>query len=418
VPAEVPPTVTTETLRNGLRVISYEDAARDDVAPAAALLVPFEPAAEPVGLEGTAAVLVRLAIAGTDRDTEHGSPSARALGLGAMLTAIHDGATLGWSVTGTPAAGGPDSDPNPLLAIVLDVAITPELPGTALASDADRWRARLESDPDLATHAAQRWAAALALGFGRPVGVEPTALALGDIHREAVIRVHRRLVRPERAVVVLTGPLSPPMRARLAAWRADSMQGTPPDQPCPAPRVTGDHPPTYALRAPDEHAVVAARPVPGLGERGRAAWDAFMTRAALLPPPSGFQFALREAGGQAAAAIRWQPGAAPELAAAWQTWLSRIEASFGRAPARAAIARTPLELARRALFPSTSDGGADETPGGLAPRGHGKQVDVSPVLTALQSDAWSVTVVVADVTPPGVPTISRDRALCPTPAPE
>ena len=200
VPAEVPPAVTTETLDNGLRVLLYKDAAADGVAPGAALLVPFDPAAEPVGLEGASAVLVRLAIAGTDRDTEHGSPSARALGLGAMLTAVHDGAALGWSVAGTPAVSGPETDPNLLLAAVLDVAIRPELPGTALASDADRWRARLESDPDLATQAALRWAVALALDFGRPVGTTPTTRALGDIHREAMIRVHRRLVRPERAM--------------------------------------------------------------------------------------------------------------------------------------------------------------------------------------------------------------------------
>ncbi|MCC6623296.1 MAG: hypothetical protein IT385_18705 [Deltaproteobacteria bacterium] len=212
------------------------------------LWFPVDPRADPIGLEGLPRVLVTLA-------TSEGQE--RAAAYGATLEGFSDGAIAGWRISG-PAASFES-----LALIVLDLALDPRLPGTELATLAERWRERLRVRPGEAREAARRWAAALAVGEGRPIGVEPTDGTLALLMREDLVRLHRQLVRPERLRVASSHPIGPALAERLATSPGPA---PPPPRACAAP--TGR---SFALPGSEPWDVVAAlAPEPEVAEWRRA----------------------------------------------------------------------------------------------------------------------------------------------------
>ncbi|MFO0750053.1 MAG: hypothetical protein U1F43_30945 [Myxococcota bacterium] len=184
----------------------------------AAFTVSFEadPDEDPIGLEGATDLLVELlATEGQER----------AAAYGATLEAFREAGRAGWRIR------GPDAAFEQMAAIVLDLALDPRLSGTELATRTERWRERLRVRPDAVVEAARRWAAALATGHGRPVGLEPSDNALATVNREDLVRLHRRLVRPARRTISASHPLGPELTQRLADAAPSARPSAPGDAP-------------------------------------------------------------------------------------------------------------------------------------------------------------------------------------------
>jgi len=282
------------------------------------LWLPLDPAEDPIGLEGLPRVLVALA-------TSEGQE--RAAAYGATLEGFVDGRVAGWRIT------GPEASFESLALIVLDVALDPRLPGTELATLAERWRERLRVAPDAALTSTRRWAVALALGVGRPIGVEPTDATLALLVREDLVRLHRQLVRPERMRFASSHALGPAVLERLAAAPGPPR---PPPRPCPAPVAS-----SFALSGPAMRDVVAAVAPAAEAE----AW-----RVALAPLSRRPSFAAAEVQ-QLGEAVVLVVDDATDAARAWHEILPRLGPSASLPPGLA----TPAWVRVRSGDPATPD---------------------------------------------------------------
>lgn len=229
-------------------MITIEEPTPAPVEASFALTFAADPADDPIGLEGLTQILVALAAS---------EGQARAAAYQATLSPIHDGRVAGWKIVGPRAAFVQ------LATIVIDIALDPRLPGTELATRTERWREQLRVRPDASIEAARRWAAALASGHGRAIGVEPTDATLATVNREDLVRLHRELARTATWQLDASEPLPPELDARVRDFFGPR---TKQPRPCPAPRDRAYRMPG---RAGSELVVVRAARAP---DADREAW--------------------------------------------------------------------------------------------------------------------------------------------------
>jgi len=207
-----------------------------------------------------------LLASANDPSPDH-PPAARALGLGAMLMPIAHGNLFGWAIY------GPGEAQAEALRLLSDVALRPSFPATALQIRGARERQRIVStgEGELGTLIAV--AVGHALGLGRPLRLEAPASLCDSLHREDVVRHWRRWVRPEHAVLVVSG------RAELGSgwteWRN-------PTEVPPTPTTCLPHGQSAHLIVSSEEPggdvlLLLAAAIPGLGTPERSALSAWFS---------------------------------------------------------------------------------------------------------------------------------------------
>lgn len=347
VEAEAVAPVEIERLGTGARVVEWSRPGREQEL---VVLMVAEPELEPLGLEGAMGLLVELSLEaagepGAGRD--EASPRARALALGGRLEVVADGALIGWRLVLMPCAACGPGEPGEALRLerawelLLDVALLPELPASTVTRRAEQLRDRLLARVDTMERAAWRWAAALAVGIGRPAGAGPTEEAAANVHREALVRLHRSVVSPERMVLVGPG-LSERTKGRLRTL-----------EPVTRRRVECPAPPQLAFGLAGAGAVnaVEARRAPGLGVMGRDALEDALMAARRDPVLGRRRVELVDLGGSAALV---DGGAGSEQSL--EAWLLAAQDLAATREAETAAARDALGVARDVLFGSAAPG--------------------------------------------------------------
>ena len=216
---------TEAKLANGLRVIV---ARREGVPLVSAELVALSGAeVDPPRLAGLASLSASLMTQGTKRHTAPElAAAAEALGGSLDSGAGWNQATVGITVT-TPKLDA-------ALALVAEVArepvFAPEEIERLRTQTLDQLKVAYARPGTLASLVAQR----LAYGtgaYGRPAGGTPESLP--RIGRDDLVAVHRRSFRPDNAVLILAGDISP--EAGLAVARRHFGSWTAPSGTRPAP---------------------------------------------------------------------------------------------------------------------------------------------------------------------------------------
>lgn len=226
-----PTTPQVEALDTGLRVTHVP--ASEGAVFEAALLVAAGALDDPADRPGLTHWLVDAAMLATDGDPDaHDTPQRRALLLGGTLVPIADGTMAGWAVTGPSRSAGR------LMALLADVALRPSFPPTRLQLKAGQTREHLEEQDDDSVDGAVALAAGMALGVDRPLALGPRAVLFDQLNREDVVRHYKRLVRPDRATLVL--PAGAAVPAAFASWRGHATDVTAPTRTC-APQGQATH---------------------------------------------------------------------------------------------------------------------------------------------------------------------------------
>jgi zinc protease len=223
------------TLPNGLKVVVAKSS--DLPLIAARLVVRAGASSDPAGKAGTANLMSDVITEGTKTRTAQDIASqSEALGTEISAASDWESATLDLSVVKTNL--------KPALSILADVAQNPVFN----AEDVERMRTQELDGLKVAyqqpgTLAA--YAAAPILYAGTPMGhvQAGTPASLPRIVREDLIALHKGAWRPDNAVLVLTGDITPEAgfalaRAAFAGWKA------PAGKPLSAPKIT----PVSALR--------------------------------------------------------------------------------------------------------------------------------------------------------------------------
>jgi zinc protease len=259
-----------QTLPNGLRIVV---APREGVPLVTAMLVVLSGSElDPPRLSGLASMTAGLLTQGTRR---HSAPqiAATAEALGGSL---ESGA--GWSqslvsiTVTTPKLGA-------ALGLVAEVAREP----TFAPPEIDRLRTQTldalkvsYADPGTLAGLA---AARLAYGsgaWGHPASGTPASLP--RIRHDDLVALHRATFRPDRAVLILAGDVTPDLALRLArthfaSWAAPA--GVPPPQLPPVPTLAADGPAVALIDMPaaGQAGIVLALPLPPRRGAERAAAD-------------------------------------------------------------------------------------------------------------------------------------------------
>lgn len=336
--------VEVERLGTGARVVEWSTPGRVQEL---LLVMVAEPELEPLGLEGAMGLLMELSLEaagepGAGRD--EASPRARALAIGGRLEVVADGALIGWRLVLMPCAACEPGEVARLeraWQILLDVALLPELSASTVTRRAEQLRDRLLARVDTMERAAWRWAAALAVGGGRPSGAAPTEEAAANVHREALVRLHRAVMSPERMVLVGPG-LSERVKARLGTLEPVTRRRV----ECPAPAQLG-----FGLAGAGAVNAVQARRAPGLGVMGRNALEDALRAARRDPVLGRRRVELVELGGSAALV---DGGAGSEQSL--EAWLMAAQELAATREAETAAARDALGVAREVLFGSAAQG--------------------------------------------------------------
>ena len=251
------PTPTSQLLPNGLRVVSVRRARLPLVT--AQLLVRSGGERDPQALAGLADLTARLLPKGAaGRSAPQIAAQAEALGGSLDAAADWDESTVGITVT-TPRL--PQA-----LALLADVVRRPEFGADELkraqAQAIDDLRLELSQPTALARLVAERMVFG-AGAYGHSRGGTPASLA--KITRADVQALHARLYRPDNAVLVFSGDITP-AQARQLAQASFGDWATPATKlpPAPAGSAAGTLP---ALLAIDQHGagqagVVAAHLAP------------------------------------------------------------------------------------------------------------------------------------------------------------
>jgi zinc protease len=229
------PAPVERTLDNGLRVVAF--AQRELPLIAAQLVIRCGGAAEHEDEAGLAAFVAALLTQGT-RSRDAVTLAAQIDGLGARLDAGsgYDASLVSVSAT-TPAFPA-------AFELLRDIVIEPAF----LSAEVDRVRTKSIGDLALTyanPSAVARLTAQRVAYAGSPYGhpLAGTAATLGALTRDRVAWFHERLYRPDDAVLVIGGDLSPDDAFALAervlgGWKAPA--GAIPDRPHaepPAPRT-------------------------------------------------------------------------------------------------------------------------------------------------------------------------------------
>ncbi len=255
-----PACVESAPRANGVRVVEAADDCRVPGLPLGtnlALVAALTSRDEPVGLPGLGAALAEVSLeADPDgaRDDETTLASV-ALGRGAEIQAVSSHGRVGWALR--------LSDPTEaraLLSALVGVASDVRASNNLVATWAER---RAPLSPDDAT--ATAWAASLAAGHGWPVGAEVNRPLLSRLHREDLVRLHRRLFVGSRVTVVVPRGVGDAVLSALDAMAPGEMP--PPGPPCEPPpgatwaiesRLAG--PALYAAPLPEAARAMATSP--------------------------------------------------------------------------------------------------------------------------------------------------------------
>ncbi|MBU6246179.1 MAG: insulinase family protein [Xanthomonadaceae bacterium] len=251
------PTPVRQTLPNGLAVISVRRAELPLVT--ARLLIRRGGEMDPAGRAGLANLTANLLTKGTvGRTAPQIAADAEALGGSLDAYAGWDQSSVGITVT------SPKLDA--ALALLADVVRRPTFPADELArarkQAADDLQLMLSQPTSLASLASAR--AVFGDGaYGHPrVG---TPQSLGQITRADVQRLHQTLYRPDDAILVLTGDITPAQALALARRRfGDWVRPAAPLPPVPAPAGHSALPAVLVIDQPGggQAGVVAAHVAP------------------------------------------------------------------------------------------------------------------------------------------------------------
>ncbi len=248
------PTPVEKVLANGLRVIVAKSS--DLPLVTADLTVKGGSSADPKGLAGVSALTAELLTEGAgNRTATQIAQATEALGADLSAGSGWESSSLTLSVISDKAAEG--------LAIMADVAEKPAFK----AEELDRVRAEA-LDGLSVTYQRPGGVAGFAVApviyagsaYGHVAGGTPGSLP--RITREALVRTHAAYWRPDNAVLVLTGDLTPEQGFALAekAFGGWTKPAGPP--PTPAPGPTGYTPREVVIDLPGtgQAAVVVAKP--------------------------------------------------------------------------------------------------------------------------------------------------------------
>lgn len=209
----VPPTATA-TLSNGLTVQVFENHEVPTFTAMLALRLPDQP--DPAGKRGATSMLFDLMDEGAGgRDAVTLGRTLKTLGGGVGSGAGRDYASV--------RVSGPVRNLDGLLDIWADVLLRPDLPADEWEVLQSRRVADLKAAYDDPNAVAGRAGAVVAYG-DRYVGALATPASLGAVALKDLKALHKKLVRPERAVLMVGGDLTldalvPALEARLAKWK-------------------------------------------------------------------------------------------------------------------------------------------------------------------------------------------------------
>ena len=252
--APVLPAPAEKTLANGLRVIVAKSS--DLPLITADLTVRGGASADPAGLAGVSALTAELLTEGTTtRSATQVAAATEALGANLEAGSGWENSSLTLSVIADKAPAG--------LAIMADVAQNP----TFKASELDRVRAEALDG--------------LSVSYQRPGGVAgftvPTVIYAGSayghvssgtpgslpkITRDALVKTYAAYWRPDNAILVLTGDLTPEQGFALAeeAYGGWKRPATPPPAPAKGPTAYTPRNVIIDLPGTGQAAVVVAKP--------------------------------------------------------------------------------------------------------------------------------------------------------------
>jgi zinc protease len=253
VPA-VLPTPAEKTLANGLRVIVAKSSELPLIT--STLTVKGGASSDPAGLAGTSSLTSELLTEGTaTRSATQVARETEALGANLSAGSGWEAASLTLSVTANNAA--------PAMAIMADVAQNPAFKAEELdrvrAETLDGLSVAFQRPGSLASFATSPVLYA-GSAYGHVAGGTPGSLP--KIKREDLVKTHGAYWRPDNAVLVLTGNLTPEAGFALAeqAFGGWKKPATPPPAPPAAP--TGYQPRNVVIDLPGtgQAAVVLAKP--------------------------------------------------------------------------------------------------------------------------------------------------------------
>jgi zinc protease len=253
VPA-VMPSPAEKTLANGLRVIVAKSSELPLIT--STLTVKGGASADPAGLAGTSSLTSELLTEGTaTRSATAVARETEALGANLSAGSGWEAASLTLSVTANNAA--------PAMAIMADVAQNPAFKAEELdrvrAETLDGLSVAFQRPGSLASFATSPVLYA-GSAYGHVAGGTPGSLP--KIKREDLAKTHAAYWRPDNAVLVVTGNLTPEAGFALAekAFGGWKKPATPPPAPPAAP--TGYQPRNVVIDLPGtgQAAVVLAKP--------------------------------------------------------------------------------------------------------------------------------------------------------------
>lgn len=253
VPA-VMPTPAEKTLANGLRVIVAKSSELPLIT--STLTVKGGASSDPAGLAGTSSLTSELLTEGTaTRSATEVARETEALGANLSAGSGWEAASLTLSVTANNAA--------PAMAIMADVAQNPAFKAEELdrvrAETLDGLSVAFQRPGSLASFATSPVLYA-GSAYGHVAGGTPGSLP--KIKREDLAKTHAAYWRPDNAVLVVTGNLTPEAGFALAEKAFDGWKkpATPPPAPPAAP--TGYQPRNVVIDLPGtgQAAVVLAKP--------------------------------------------------------------------------------------------------------------------------------------------------------------
>ena len=255
----VPALNGVQTLPNGLRVLHLPSSSHDLEL---GLFFPGGPIDDPAEWSGLTSFLPDVGLLPLSGGID---PSAASLRNGSRVQGVRASALFGWSMTS--AEGEIESSLRLLHRIVTRESLPP--------GPYERLRARTAEELgtvfDPAVYQAWAVAAGASMGHGRPVGLYGRDDAFGTLDASVVLAHWRRLVVPERAVLVVAGgaddSLGPAALAALGSWRG-AKTSTAPLKTCWIGSETS-HLIVDAESTAQRVYILLALRVPGLGEPGR-----------------------------------------------------------------------------------------------------------------------------------------------------
>ena len=224
------------------------------------------PLVDPDSAPGLTELLPEMALLGTTGDPSRQSdPSRRALLLGARLDPLHgDAGLIGWRLT------GPASRVGAMLDLLADLATRPSFPPTRLQLALGLAEERAAVEDPAGTRTATAVVIGAALGLDRPVAARAPATPWSRPTRAEVLRHWRKVVRPDRALLIVRVPgpaRAKPGIARFAAWESRGVAAQP-TKTCRSASVSS-HVVVIDRPSSSELVLAAAVALPARGEPGR-----------------------------------------------------------------------------------------------------------------------------------------------------